>query len=163
MAQEAHIDGFALNIANDIRGVSPALQVAFYVASQTSFKLFFSFDYAGNGPWDKRDVISLCNSYCNSPAYFHTNGGPLLSTFEAPENAADWHEIKATTGCFFMPDWSSLGAKVALQQANGVADGLFNWAAWPWGNQDMDTYTDASYRMYLDQAGGKPYMMPASP
>ncbi|KAL2127965.1 hypothetical protein VTI74DRAFT_9917 [Chaetomium olivicolor] len=49
LAQEAHIDGFALNIANDVGGVSPALQLAFYVASRTSFKLFFSFDYAGNG------------------------------------------------------------------------------------------------------------------
>lgn len=127
------------------------------------FKLFFSFDYAGNGAWDKQDVISLCTSYCNNPAYYHTNGGPLLSTFEGPENAADWHEIKASTGCFFIPDWSSLGAQSALEQSSGVADALFSWAAWPWGDFDMNTYTDASYWMYLEQAGDKPYMMPASP
>ncbi|KAK3687975.1 mutanase [Podospora appendiculata] len=163
LAQEAHIDAFALNIANDLVGVSPALQLAFYVASRKGFKLFFSFDYAGNGPWDKGDVIGLCTSYCNNPAYLHTNGGPLLTTFEGPDNATDWHDIKASTGCFFMPDWSSLGAKVALQQSSGVADGLFSWAGWAWGNLDMNTYTDASYWMYLKQAGSKPYMMPASP
>jgi hypothetical protein len=59
-----------------------------------------------------------------------------------------------------MPDWSSVGAKPAVGLANGVADGLFSWSAWPWGNQGMDTYTDASYIQYLD---GKPYMMAISP
>lgn len=163
LAQEAHLDAFALNIVNGMSSSTPAIQLAFYVASSRGFKLFFSFDYAGNGPWDKDEVISLCNSYCNNPAYYHSNGGPLLSTFEGPGNASDWHDIKASTGAFFIPDWSSLGAKVALEQADGVADGLFNWAAWPWGDLDMNTYTDASYWMYLGQAGGKPYMMPASP
>ncbi|KAF4432822.1 Glucan endo-1,3-alpha-glucosidase agn1 [Colletotrichum fructicola] len=68
--------------------------------------------------------------------------------------------VPSATGCFFIPDWSSLGAKPAMAKANGVADGLFSWAAWPWGDQNMDTYVDASYSQYL---GGKPYMMAASP
>jgi hypothetical protein len=59
-----------------------------------------------------------------------------------------------------VPDWSSLGAKAALGISPGVPDGLFNWASWPWGNTDMDTYTDASYLQYLN---GLPYMMPVSP
>lgn len=59
-----------------------------------------------------------------------------------------------------MPDWSSVGAKLAVALANGVADGLFSWSAWSWGNQTMDTYGDASYLQYLD---GKPYMMAISP
>jgi Glycosyl hydrolase family 71. len=59
-----------------------------------------------------------------------------------------------------VPDWSSLRAKDALALADGVADGLFSWAAWPYGPNDMDTYVDASYIQYLD---GKPYMMPISP
>jgi hypothetical protein len=42
----------------------------------------------------------------------------------------------------------------------GTADGLFNWAAWPWGNEDMNTYVDSSYLQYLDEL---PYMMPVSP
>lgn len=42
----------------------------------------------------------------------------------------------------------------------GVADGLFSWAAWPYGAADMTNTVDASY---LDFLGGKPYMMPVSP
>ena len=46
---------------------------------------------------------------------------------EGPGNATDWHDIKAATSCFFMPDWSSLGARDALALAGGVSDGLFSW------------------------------------
>lgn len=107
------------------------------------FKLFLSFDYAGNGAFDKDAVISLINDFSSSSSYFHYKSKPLVSTFEGPDSAADWVSIKEQTGCFFIPDWSSLGAKAALE--TGVVDGLFNWAAWPWGNTDMDTYVDASY------------------
>ncbi|KAH1500885.1 hypothetical protein KXX06_001443, partial [Aspergillus fumigatus] len=98
--------------------------------------------------------------YGSNGAYFQYNGKPFVSTFEGPNNAEDWVTIKAQTGCFFIPDWSSVGAKPAVALANGVADGLFSWSAWPWGNQTMDTYTDASYIQFL---GGKPYMMAISP
>lgn len=77
-----------------------------------------------------------------------------------------------------MPNWSSLGAQAAV--ARGTADGLFSWNAyvhtfgnidllltlsrWPWGNEDMNTYTDASYFVFLNQTGvPMPYMMPVSP
>jgi hypothetical protein len=46
---------------------------------------------------------------------------------EGPGSGADWIDIKTSTGCFFMPDWSSLGAKDAMLVAGGVADGLFSW------------------------------------
>lgn len=134
--------------------------MAFVAAETKGFQLFLSFDYAGNGAWPATKVVGYILLYSGSSAYYHYGGGPFVSTFEGPDNADDWKQIKATTGCFFVPDWSSLGAKPALQQADGVADGLFNWAAWPWGPQDMDTYIDASYTEYLN---GKPYMMPVSP
>lgn len=94
------------------------------------------------------------------------NGEPLASTFEGPENAADWVTIRTQTGCFFVPDWSSAGAKGALQLFPGVVHGLFNWAAWPWGNLDMNTYIEASYQDALrDFSFSAPlqYMMPVSP
>ncbi|KAJ6029918.1 carbohydrate-binding module family 24 protein [Penicillium canescens] len=160
-AIHAHIDAFALNIANDESTTEASLGNAFLAAKNTGFQLFFSFDYTGNGPWDKAKVIELLNAYAGtSLTYWHHNGQPLCSTFEGPGNAADWADIKKETNCFFVPDWSSLGAKVAMEQADGIADGLFNWAAWPYGPSDMDTYTDASYQQFLD---GKPYMMPVSP
>lgn len=139
LAQSAHIDAFALNIAANEPHTTESLDLAFSAAASRGFKLFFSFDYAGNGPFDQSDVISYINKYAASSAYFQHNGKPFVSTFEGPENAADWVAIKSATGCFFVPDWSSEGAKAALALVPGVPDGLFSWAAWPWGNRDSTT------------------------
>ncbi|KAJ5817003.1 hypothetical protein N7447_009236 [Penicillium robsamsonii] len=147
-AKTAHIDVFALNIAVGDAANSKALPMAFSAADSLRFKLFFSFDYARNGPWSKSMVISI----------HHHDGKPFVSTFEGPANSDGWIKIKSETGCFFIPDWSSLGSKAAIEL--GTADGLFNWASWPWGDWDMNTYTDASCLDYLD---GVPYMMPAFP
>ncbi|KAM0324575.1 hypothetical protein ACHAQA_007960 [Verticillium albo-atrum] len=159
LAQEAHIDAFALNMAYN-QGETQQLKDAFSAASGTTFQLFFSFDYAGNGPWPKSDVIRILEQYGTHRSHYKYRGRPFVSTFEGPKQASDWIEIKSRTPCFFVPDWSSLGAKAAMEQAGGVADGLFSWAAWPWGDRDMNTYVDASYAQYLN---GKPYMMPVSP
>jgi hypothetical protein len=159
-AKDAHIDAFALNMAWKDKTNDASVEMAFAAANTKGFKLFFSFDYAGNGPWDKDVVTSMIQKYGSDSSYFQYNGRPFVSTFEGPGSADDWVTIKANTNCFFMPDWSSVGAKPAVQLASGVADGLFSWSAWPWGNQSMDTYTDASYIQYLE---GKPYMMAISP
>ncbi|WQF84017.1 Putative glycoside hydrolase family 71 [Colletotrichum destructivum] len=160
LAKRAHIDAFALNMAHGEAVNEGALVAAFSAASSIGIQLFFSFDYAGNGPWPQDTVVQYINQFASSSTYFHYNNKPFVSTFEGPDNANDWITIKAQTGCFFMPDWSSLGAKKAMAAGGGVADGLFSWAAWPWGYWDSWTYSDASYRDYL---GGKPYMMPISP
>ncbi|KAK2060410.1 hypothetical protein LY76DRAFT_615060 [Colletotrichum caudatum] len=160
LAKRAHIDAFALNMAHGEAVNEGALVAAFSAASAAGLQLFFSFDYAGNGPWPQETVIQFIDKYASSGTYFRYKGKPFVSTFEGPDNANDWITIKAQTNCFFMPDWSSLGAKKAMAAGGGVADGLFSWAAWPWGYWDMWTYSDASYRDYL---GGKPYMMPISP
>lgn len=160
LAKDAHIDAFAFNMAYQDKINIPSLKMAFSVATSVGFKLLFSFDYAGNGPWDKAVVTNMIQEYGSNRAYFQYMSNPLVSTFEGPDRAADWVAIKQKTNCFFIPDWSPLGAKAAIGLAGGVADGLFNWAVWPWGNQTMDTYTDASYYQSLQ---GKPYMMPISP
>ncbi|GFF57063.1 mutanase [Aspergillus udagawae] len=160
LAKDAHIDAFAMNMAWKDSTNDHSLEMAFNAANSVGFKLFFSFDYAGNGPWSQDTVIRMIQQYGSNGAYFQYNGKPFVSTFEGPNNAEDWLTIKAQTGCFFIPDWSSVGAKPAVALANGVADGLFSWSAWPWGNQTMDTYTDASYIQFL---AGKPYMMAISP
>ncbi|KAH7305172.1 glycosyl hydrolase family 71-domain-containing protein, partial [Rhexocercosporidium sp. MPI-PUGE-AT-0058] len=136
------------------------LSNAFSAADAAGFKLFFSFDYAGNGPWPQSNVISLINGYKMRASYFYYNGKPFVSTFEGPERANDWVTIKGQTNCFFIPDWSSKGAKVALTQYPGIPDGLFNWAAWPYGPDEMYTVIDSSYTYFLK---GAPYMMPVSP
>ncbi|KAL4883403.1 glycosyl hydrolase family 71-domain-containing protein [Aspergillus karnatakaensis] len=155
LAQDAHIDAFALNMAYNDPTNMRALPAAFSAADSVGFKLFFSFDYAGNGKWPKNDVTNLIKQYSAHSSYYFYRGQAFVSTFEGPGSADDWNSIKFATGCFFIPSWSSLGAKPAVE-----TDGLFSWAGWPWGPQDMDTYIDASYLEYLKSL---PYMMPVSP
>lgn len=90
---------FALNIAFGDDSVATSVSNAFTAANSRGFKLFFSFDYpGGKGPWPQAEVLSYLTSYVNNGAYYHTAGGqPLVSTFEGPGNASDWHAIKAQT------------------------------------------------------------------
>ncbi|KAH8880781.1 hypothetical protein GQ53DRAFT_889507 [Thozetella sp. PMI_491] len=157
-AKNAHIDAFALNIANHDTSIYSSLALAFQAASAVGFQLFFSFDFAGGGAWDYNSVHTICSAYFGNSHYYHYNGLPFVSTFEGPDQSKLWADIKAALPCFFVPDWSSLGAEKAVQL--GVFDGLFSWAAWPWGDRSMDTYGDGSYKQFL---GGKPYMMPVAP
>ncbi|GKT90280.1 glycosyl hydrolase family 71 protein [Colletotrichum tofieldiae] len=60
-----------------------AIADAFSNSEVLGFKLFFSFDYAGPGP-----------SPSTSSAYFRHQGKPFVSTFEDPDQAEDWHDIK---------------------------------------------------------------------
>ncbi|KAI3224956.1 CAZyme family GH71 and CBM24 [Penicillium roqueforti] len=143
--------------------VAEILPTAFQAAHDKHFSLFFSFDYAGNGPWKAGNVAALLEQYTASTAYYLYKGQYIVSTFEGPAHAEDWIDLKQQYNVFFVPDWSSIGAKPASQLGGGVADALFSWAGWPWGPQDMDTYTDASYYQYLNESGLKLYMMAVSP
>ncbi|KAI3534945.1 mutanase [Colletotrichum abscissum] len=87
-AQHAHINRFALNIARDEAINVKSVENMFSATEAVGFKLFFSFDYAGQGPWDKEDVIAMLDIYANSPSYFrHSTGQPLVSTFEGPKQS----------------------------------------------------------------------------
>lgn len=159
LARDAKLDGFALNMAWGEETNKASLDNAFAAANALGgFKLFFSLDYAGNGPWPQEDATAIINKFKDNGAYFKFNGKPLVSTFEGPNQASDWNKIKPATGCFFIPSFSSYGAKKAME--TGVVDGLFNWAAWPVGPNDNHNTVDESYKAFL---GGKPYMMPVSP
>ncbi|KAJ5887845.1 hypothetical protein N7495_007886 [Penicillium taxi] len=163
LAQEAHIDAFALNMAYGVKTNQKAVADAFAAAESLKFHLFFSFDYDGNGAWPKMQVAALLKNYSTSSAYYRHHGKPFTSTFEGTSNAEDWVTIKKEIDCFFVPDWSSVKPASALQLAGGVVDGLFSWAAWPAADsRRMNTYADASYIQSLKQAN-KSYMMPASP
>lgn len=76
--------------------------------------------------WPAADVAKYVNAYKGEPAYLLHDTQPFVSTFEGWENANDWHFIKSDTHCFFMPDWSSRGAQVAMTLEGGIADGLFS-------------------------------------
>ena len=159
-AKQAHIDGFAMNIASGDSNTGSVLAAA-YQAAETAqdFKLFLSFDYLSMGAWDAGSVTNLINQYKNSPAQLNYEGKPLVSTFEGVDNVGDWSSIKASTGCFFMPSWSALGPAGVTANAD-VMDGAFSWAAWPNGLEEMTTKNDQDYMTALQ---GKPYMMAVSP
>ncbi|GFF79661.1 mutanase Pc12g07500 [Aspergillus lentulus] len=112
LAQEAHIDAFALNMAFDDPVNSEALSAAFAAAESLGFKLFLPFDYAGNGPWPQDTVVGYIYQYGSA-------------------NADDWIGIKAKAGCFFVPDWSFLGANLPGNPAWQMAfsAGLFGLGA----------------------------------
>ncbi|KAB8232460.1 hypothetical protein ETB97_007670 [Aspergillus alliaceus] len=134
-----------------------SLEKAFATAKDLDFKLFFSFDYAGNGSWPMEDTIDLMNQYKNHPAYYKYESKPFMSTFEGA-TSPDWPEIKKNTDSFFIPDFSSIGPEAAANKS--YVDGLFSWAAWPNGPTRLNTSSDDAYRHALD---GRPYMMPVSP
>ncbi|KAK4076687.1 CAZyme family GH71 [Trichoderma aggressivum f. europaeum] len=143
LAQASHIDAFALNVAFGWPQNDASVAQAFQAAEAVGFRLFFSFDYAGNGSWPMNVVTRMLNQYGGSNAHFKYQGKPFTSTFEGPANADDWNTIKANTGCFFVPNYSSLGV------GGGVADGLFSWAAWPYGPNNMTTNTIAIPQLAL--------------
>lgn len=159
LAQKAQIDGFTMNIASQDPNTDNVLRTAFSAAEGKNFKLFLSFDYLSTGAWAKEAVIQKINQYSSSSAYFKQNGRPLVNTFEGVQNTGDWAEIKANTGAYFVPDWSSLGP-TGLHPYMDIIDGALNWGAWPYGASDMTTDLDTAYMNVL---ASKTYMMPVSP
>ena len=158
-AKAAGIDAFAMNIASADPNTGSVLQAAYSVAEQVGFKLFLSFDYLSMGAWSAGQATNLINQYKSSSAQFQYQGKPLVSTFEGVNNAGDWHGIKSSTGCFFVPDYSSLGP-AGFASHLGTADGGLSWDAWPAGAEDK---TDEADKLWMSTLGSKPYIMPISP
>lgn len=159
-AQKAHIDGFALNIAPQDDYTDRVLQVAYDAAERVgNFSLFLSFDYLSGGPWPADRVVKTINAFKDRPAQFYFRGKPLVSTFEGAGNTGDWPNIKAATGCMFIPCWTSLGP-TGIVDVLDIIDGAFSWDAWPVGARDKDTASDEAWMKAL---AGKPYMLPVAP
>ncbi|PYI12183.1 glycoside hydrolase [Aspergillus sclerotiicarbonarius CBS 121057] len=159
-AREAHIDGFALNIAPQDSYTDDVLDKAYSAAESVgNFSLFLSFDYGSGGPWPADRVISTINAYRNRSAQYNYHGKPLVSTFVGSGNADDWPYIKQFADCFFMPSWSDLGPAGTRAYLDTI-DGAFSWDAWPVGAQNKNVTSD---REWMHALSGKPYMMPVSP
>jgi hypothetical protein len=85
LAQAVHIDGFALNIRVDDKTLGISLSRAFKAANSLDFKMIFSYDYAGGGPWSSNIVVSMTLLYSADSAYYtNEKGRPIVSTFEGP-------------------------------------------------------------------------------
>ncbi|ROV91571.1 hypothetical protein VPNG_09734 [Cytospora leucostoma] len=165
-AQAARIDGFALNIGPSDPYTMTQLRQAFAAATAiwddqgADFDLFLSFDMAV-GEWGTEQVISLINAFKDSAVYCKVDGSPLVSTFEGPQWAENWAQVReATGGIYLVPDWSSLGPH-GVKERLDLVDGAFSWSAWPRASEHrITTKEDAHYKKALR---GKAYMMGVSP
>lgn len=160
LAKEAHIDGFALNIAPQDSYTDAVLCRAYNAAYDVgNFTMFLQFDYVSGGPWPLRHVIETINKFKRHPAQYKYHNKPLVSTFEGPDDAFDWLSIKAQTGCFFAPDWTSLGPN-GMKKLLNIVDGALSWDAWPDGPKSKTMESDKAWISALDK---RTYIMPVSP
>ncbi len=146
-----------MNIAPIDTYTENSLNIAYKAANAAgNFSLFLSFDYLSQGSWIADNVTRYINTYKDNPSQYHYNGKPLVSTFEGVDNKYDWASIKAATGCFFMPAWTSLYSTFPTD----MVDGAFSWDVWPDGPENKNATRDQSWKAIL---GDKPYMMGVSP
>ena len=170
LAAAVGIDGFALNFAGDSY-TSTQLDYAYAAAEAynsgkpaSPFTLFLSLDYAANNgnpsfpQFTQAAVINWINAYSGKSAQFKVDGKPFVSTFEGVGNAGDWPTIKAQTGCYFVPVWTS--AKGTPSTFN-VVDGALGWDVWPYGPTGISTSIDDGWKGILGST--KTYMMGVAP
>jgi len=162
-AKAIGIDGFALNAGPKDGWTNAQLQLAYDTAAQIpGFSVFVSFDMLCCGPWGIPQVSGIINKYKGHKGQTKVDGKPFVSTFEGPDFAHQWAEVKKQTGNFFLvPDWSSKGPQGIKPFADqGVIDGIFSWEAWKTSNTHNVNDVDRQYR---EAVGNKAYMMPVSP
>ncbi|KAI1320576.1 glycoside hydrolase family 71 protein [Xylariaceae sp. FL0255] len=159
-AKAAGINGFALDIGSADSWNPTQLPLAYNTAADNDFLVFLSFDQ-GASTWDQDDIVDYINTYKVYDAQAEVNNLPLVSTFEGPSSASIWPAVRDSTGgIFFIPDWSSLGA-AGVESDSQYIDGAFNWGAWP--NANEYTMDDGNDVAYVQDLGGKAYMMGVSP
>lgn len=162
-AKAIGIDGFALNAGPKDGWTDAQLKLAYdTAASVPGFSVFVSFDMLCCGPWGVPKVSEIINRYKNHKGQTKVDGKPFVSTFEGPDFAQQWAEVKRQTGnIFLVPDWSSKGPQGIKPFADqGVIDGIFSWEAWKTSNTHNLNDVDRQYR---EAVGKKAYMMPVSP
>ncbi|KAG9239889.1 glycoside hydrolase, partial [Calycina marina] len=129
-----------------------------FTAAETlnsSFELFFSFDYRGGGtPWPAAggdSMISYLNQYKDSKSYFWYKGKPFVGTSEGIDNVQDWH-----LGELFDQRFRPLDIKAYLDKVQGA----FSWNMWPKGPNNITTSPDEEWQKTLRD---KSYLMGISP
>jgi len=139
--------------------------------SKPPFKLFLSIDYEANKylsqsnpkiPFFSPDEVKKwITRYKDRTGQFTVEDGgktkPVVSTFEGVNHAGEWDDIKQSTGCYFVPSWTS--AK-GTPDTFSVVDGALGWDVWPYGPTGISTMVDYDWKKIL---GGKPFMMGVSP
>ncbi|MCJ1385421.1 hypothetical protein MMC17_008544 [Xylographa soralifera] len=167
LAAAAGIDGFAMNIAGD-PWTEDQLDTAYAAAAPLNFKLFLSFDHAANdasfgGSFTAANITAYINRYKAEPAQYlyGAQNQPVASTFEGPSHAADWVSVQQLTGCFFIPDWTSMKGASNAQSLFASVNGVLSWDVWPNGPTGISTSVDTAWKALLGP--NQVYMMGVSP
>ncbi|KAI1395445.1 glycoside hydrolase family 71 protein [Hypoxylon fuscum] len=162
-------DAFALNVGNPgADWAKNTVQQLFDYASSKSFKLFFSFDFYGNG--DISQHQALFAQFKDHPAHLKYGSGnlPVVSSYSGGSVGPDtWRNFKTTNNVYLIPnpeaDGNYYSNPAAFFQSWGDAvDGVFSWeTSWPDTSEtpvNVSSTKDQAVKQAAD-AAGKAYMM----
>ncbi|KAJ7901169.1 glycoside hydrolase family 71 protein [Mycena olivaceomarginata] len=169
LAMDIGIDAFSLNIGKDSYN-DKQLDLAYTAADNVDFKVFLSFDFAY---WQNEDINTMAayvQNYATRPGQvmYPRQGQPaaFVSSFLGDRFPYRTLESQLEDGLklFACPNWEP-DSFVNNDETNGPDCGMSWNAAWPNNyNQPIDAnITIALDQEYINNLGGRPYMMPVSP
>ncbi|KAI1094115.1 glycoside hydrolase family 71 protein [Rostrohypoxylon terebratum] len=160
-------DAFALNVGNPTAdwAINTAQQLFDYAATKP-FKLFFSFDFYGNG--DISQHQTLFSRFKDHTAYLRYNNLPVVSSYSGGNVGPDtWKNFKNTNNVYLIPNPEADGNYYSNPEAffrswGDAVDGVFTWeTAWPYTSDtpaNVSSAKDQATKSAAD-AAGKAYMM----
>ncbi|KAI1445880.1 glycoside hydrolase family 71 protein [Annulohypoxylon stygium] len=160
-------DAFALNVGNPTAdwAINTAQQLFDYAATK-SFKLFFSFDFYGNG--DISQHQTLFAKFKDHAAYLQYNNLPVVSSYSGGSVGPDtWKNFKTTNNVYLIPNPEADGnyynnPSAFFKSWGDAVDGVFTWeTSWPDTSDtpvNVSSTKDQAIKSAAD-AAGKAYMM----
>ncbi|KAI1804276.1 glycoside hydrolase family 71 protein [Daldinia bambusicola] len=160
-------DAFALNVGSpDADWAKNTIQQLFDYAGDKQFKLFFSFDFYGNG--DINQHQALFSQFKDHPAHLKYNDLPVVSSYSGGNIGPDaWRNFKNTNDVYLIPNPEADGnyynnPEAFFQSWGDAIDGVFSWeTAWPETSErpaNVSSERDAAVKSAAD-AAGKAYVM----
>ncbi|KAI1464407.1 glycoside hydrolase family 71 protein [Daldinia caldariorum] len=160
-------DAFALNVGSpDADWAKNTIQQLFDYAGDKPFKLFFSFDFYGNGDINRHQA--LFSQFKDHPAHLRYNDLPVVSSYSGGNIGPDaWRNFKNTNNVYLIPNPEADGnyynnPSAFFQSWGDAVDGVFSWeTAWPETSEkpaNVSSERDSAVKSAAD-AAGKAYVM----
>lgn len=162
-------DAFALNVGNPgADWAKNTVQQLFDYAGSKPFKLFFSFDFYGNG--DISQHQALFAQFKDHPAHlkYGSNNLPVVSSYSGGSVGPDtWKSFKTANNVYLIPNPEADGNYYSnpsgfFKSWGDAVDGVFSWeTAWPDTSEtpvNVSSTKDQAVKSAAD-AAGKAYMM----
>lgn len=163
-------DAFALNVGNPGAdwAKNTVQQLFDYAGTKPSFKLFFSFDFYGNG--DISQHQALFAQFKDHPAHlkYGSSNLPVVSSYSGGSVGPDtWKSFKTANNVYLIPNPEADGNYYSNPSGffgswGDAVDGVFSWeTAWPDTSEtpvNVSSTKDQAVKSAAD-AAGKAYMM----